>query len=95
MKYILSHKYDMNYIKEKIMGPNPMKLVEELLAIKPIEKNSTVLDLGCGRGVTSVFMAKEYGLKVFAVDLWISPTENKKHFDEIGLTNQEIIPIKA
>lgn len=95
MKYILSNKYDMNFIKRNIMGPNPMKLAEELLAIRPIPKASTVLDLGCGRGVTSIFMVKEYGLKVFAADLWISPDENKERFDEMGLTSQQIIPVKA
>lgn len=95
MRYILSQKYDMNFIKENIMGPNPMKLTEELLAIHPIPRNSLVLDLGCGRGVTSIFMVKEYGLKVFAADLWVTPTENKKRFDEMQLTVQEIIPIKA
>lgn len=95
MKYTLANKYNINLIKDKIMGPNPIKLAEELLTIQPIPKDSTVLDLGCGRGVTSIFMAKEYGLKVFAADLWISPTENQKYFHEIGLTNQEVIPIKA
>ncbi|MGE5398014.1 MAG: SAM-dependent methyltransferase [Chitinophagales bacterium] len=95
MKYVLSQKYNMDFIKENIMGPNPIKLAEELLTLHPISQNSVVLDLGCGRGVTSVFMAKEYGLQVFAADLWVSPTENKKRFDELKLTVQQIIPIKA
>lgn len=95
MEYILSKKYDITFIKENIMGPNPMKLAEELLTLHPIPQNSIVLDLGCGRGVTSIFMVKEYGLKVFAADLWVSPTENKKRFDGMHLTTQQIIPIKA
>ena len=32
------------------------------------------------RGVTSVFMAKEYGFKVYATDLWSNPDENRKYF---------------
>jgi SAM-dependent methyltransferase len=95
MEYKKSQKYDEKFIRENIMGPNPMKLAEELLAIQPIPQNSMVLDLGCGRGVTSIFMVKEYGLRVFAADLWISPTENKKRFDEMKLTDQQIIPIKV
>lgn len=95
MEYKLSNKYDINFIKENIMGPNPMKLTEELLLINPVPQNSTVLDLGCGRGVTSIFMVKEYGFKVFAADLWISPTENKKLFDKMELNSGQIVPIKA
>lgn len=95
MKYIKSLKYSEKFIRENIMGPNPMKLLEELLQEYPIRENSVVLDLGCGRGVTSVFLAKEYGLKVFATDLWVDPTENKQRFDAMGLTHEEIIPINA
>ncbi len=91
----LSQKYDRDFIAKNIMGPNPMKIAEELLAMEPLKEDMTVLDLGCGHGVTSVFLAKEYGLKVFAVDLWISPTDNKKTFDEMGLTNEQIIPLKG
>lgn len=95
MKYIKSGNYDSTYIKENIMGPNPIKLLEELFTLHSIPKNATVLDLGCGRGVTSVFLAREYGLRVFATDLWISATDNKKRFDEMGLTSGQIIPIHA
>ena len=64
------------------MGPNPAKLLEQTITRYPLDTGSTVLDLGCGRGVTSIMLAKAYGLKVFATDLWITPTENKKRFDE-------------
>ncbi len=95
MKYMLSQKYDDKFIKENIMGPNPVKLTEELLSLHPIPPGSTVLDLGCGRGVTSIFLAKEYGLQVIAADLWISPTDNWKRFTEMSLTARQILPIKA
>lgn len=95
MNYEKACKYDPHFIKENIMGPNPMKLLEELLAAYPIRQGSTVLDLGCGRGVTSIFMAKDYGLRVFATDLWITATENKKRFDSMGLTQEQIVPIHA
>ncbi len=95
MKYSKSEKYDPQFFKDNIMGPNPAKLLEELLTLHPIKPSETVLDLGCGRGVTSIFLAREYGVRVFAADLWISPTDNKKRFDEMGLTPQQIIPIRA
>ncbi|HOJ92242.1 MAG TPA: hypothetical protein PKW23_01065 [Dictyoglomaceae bacterium] len=53
MDYIRSSKYNENLIHEKIMGPNPIKLAEELLTSHQIPNHATVMDLGCGRGLTS------------------------------------------
>lgn len=62
------------------MGPNPIKLTEELLNDCKILPGKTVCDLGSGMGLTSVFMAKEYGFKVYAADLWSDPNENAEFF---------------
>jgi cyclopropane fatty-acyl-phospholipid synthase-like methyltransferase len=35
-----------------------------------------VLDLGCGKAVSAIFLAKEFDLQVWAVDPVISSTEN-------------------
>ena len=66
MEYKRSNKYDMNLVREKSMGPNPIKLEEELLADHRIPQGATVMDLGSGQGLTSVFLVKEYGFRVFA-----------------------------
>lgn len=95
MKYPLSAKYQTPELLSKIMGPNPVKLEEELLAGNQIPKNATVCDLGSGQGLTSVFLAKEYGFRVYAADLWSDPEENRKFFRQMGLTEEQIIPIKA
>ena len=95
MKYILSQKYDTPALMAKIMGPNPIKLTEELLHESRISKGAVVCDLGSGQGLTSVFMAKEYGYQVYAADLWSDPEENRKFFREMGLTDEQIIPVKA
>ena len=95
MKYILSQKYDTPALMAKIMGPNPIKLTEELLCESRIPKGATVCDLGSGQGLTSVFMAKEYGYKVYAADLWSDPEENRRFFRAMGLTEEQIIPVKA
>ena len=95
MKYNKAEKYDFSFIKDLIMGPNPIKLEEELLLNHEIPQGATVMDLGCGRGLTSVFLVKEYGFRVFATDLWISATENKQFFDRMGLSTEQIIPIHA
>jgi SAM-dependent methyltransferase len=45
-----------------------------------------VLDLGSGKGATSVFLAKEYGVQVYAADLWIDPTEAAANFAGLDVT---------
>ena len=95
MKYPLSEKYSSPELMAKIMGPNPIKLEEELLADHLIPAGATVCDLGSGQGLTSVFLAKEYGFKVYAADLWSDPDENRAFFEKMGLTDDQIVPVKA
>ncbi len=95
MKYVKTQKYDSDLIKQKIMGPNPLKLEEELMIDNRIKTGAIVMDLGSGQGITSVFLAKEYGFKVYATDLWSEQEENQKFFAEMGLTEEEIIAVKA
>ena len=95
MKYIRSVKYDTPELNAKIMGPNPVKLEEELLQGHQIPPRGTVCDLGSGQGLTSVFLAKEYGFTVYATDLWSNPDENRAFFRQMGLSDAQIIPVKA
>lgn len=77
------------------MGPNPLKLQEELLLGCKIKKGEKVCDLGSGQGLTSVMLAKEYGFKVYACDLWSDPKDNEKFFESMNLSKEQIIPVKA
>lgn len=95
MKYPLSKKYNTPELMAKIMGPNPVKLEEELLTGHHIPARSVVCDLGSGQGLTSVFLAKEYGFTVYAADLWSDPEDNRSFFREMGLSDEQIIPVKA
>lgn len=95
MEYTKSQKYNTPELLAKIMGPNPFKLQEEMLLNHKIPAGSIVCDLGSGQGLTSVMLVKEYGFTVYAADLWSDPQENRKFFDEMGLTHEQIIPIKA
>ena len=47
-----------------------------------------VLDLGCGRAKSSVFLAKEFDVEVWAADLWITPEENEKRVAEQQLDDR-------
>lgn len=95
MNYTLSKKYETPELMAKIMGPNPIKLTEELMSATHLPDYATVCDLGSGQGLTSVFLAKEYGFKVYATDLWSDPEENRKFFKASGLNDEQIVPVKA
>lgn len=94
MNFPKTDSYSPALLRENMMGPNSMRILEELLAQFPLEPGMRVLDLGCGRGLTSLFLAREYGVQVFALDLWIPAGENYRRFQQAGLDNQ-IVPIHA
>lgn len=84
--------YDKEFLRKNMMGPNSLRLAEELLGNVRLEKGMRVLDLGCGTGLTSIFLAQEFGATVFAVDLWIEAEDNYARIAEFGLQDR-IIPL--
>ena len=95
MKYPKSEKYMGNDYMKYIMGPNPLKLCEELLAEHRIPAGARVMDLGSGEGLTSAFLAKEYGFTVYAADLWSDPESHYPLFESFGLSREQCMPVKA
>ena len=95
MKYSLSKKYNTATFNQMIMGPHPLKLTEELMLNCKITKGSLVCDLGSGTGLSSMFLAKEYGFKVVATDLWSNPKDNQKFFKSQNLLESQIKAVKA
>ena len=93
-KYERSSKYDSQWISDNWMGPHPLWLVEELCKNMDLRPGMKLLDMGCGKGLTSVFLAKEYGVTVFANDLWVDATENLRRFEEAGVADR-VFPIRA
>lgn len=71
-----------------------MRLSEELTSHLNINENMRILDLGCGCGLFTLFLVKEYGATVIAADLWISPTENHERFQSVGI-DDKAVPISA
>ena len=69
--------------------------IGQLLTGHRIGAGATVCDLGSGQGLTSVFLAKEYGFKVYAADLWSDPEANRRFFSDMGLSGEQIVPVKA
>ncbi|WP_423189852.1 SAM-dependent methyltransferase [Alkalibacterium sp. f15] len=92
--YFKTEKYDKDFLSENMMGPNPMLIVEELTQNVTLKKGMRVLDLGCGKGLSSIFLAEKFGVQVFAVDLWVSATDNLKRFKQMEIDDL-IIPIHS
>lgn len=89
-EYPLASKYDADWLLSLDMGPNPLWLLEDLARDLDLRPGLRVLDLGSGKGATSVFLAREYGVQVWAADLWIDPSEAAANF-----TGLDITPLKA
>ena len=86
----ISNQSNMEFLRANMMGPNAMRMSEEMASHLTINKDMRVLDLGCGMGLSTLFLAQKYGATVFAADLWISPTENFERFQSVGIDDRAI-----
>ena len=77
-----------------MMGPNALRIAEELTADLVLPPDARILDLGCGKGISSLFLYRKYRAQVYAVDLWIPPTENLARFSAAG-ADRSVIPLHA
>ena len=76
------------------MGSPCLWLAEAVADKMNLKPDMKVLDLGCGKAISSIFLAKEYGVKVFATDLWVSASENMARICEAGVEDL-VFPIQA
>ena len=87
-EYPRSSTYDPQWVIGLDMGPHPLWLLEDLSAGLDIRPGMRILDLGSGKGATSVFLAKEFGAEVWAADLWVDPDEAARTFREAGVSDR-------
>jgi SAM-dependent methyltransferase len=89
-----SNGYDPRWVAENQMGPNALWLAEWLMERLELKPGMRVLDMGCGRALSSIFFAREYGCLVFATDLWISAADNWQRIRQAKLDHL-VFPIHA
>jgi SAM-dependent methyltransferase len=83
-----SRKYDRDFPRETASsGSNAFWLIEWLSEALPLRKKMRILDLGCGDARSSLFLAKEFGVEVWAVDLHRSPGSTFSMLKGYGLTD--------
>jgi SAM-dependent methyltransferase len=75
-------------------GANPLWLAEWLSEVLDLRPGMRILDLGCGRALSSVFLRREFGVQVWAVDLWFSPSDNLQRARDAGVADG-VFPVRA
>jgi SAM-dependent methyltransferase len=93
-EYPRSAAYDPWWVVENMMGPHPLWLAESLTQLRAPSAGAQVLDLGCGRALTSIFLAHEFGVDVTAADLWIPAEENQQRIEAAGMA-RSVVPVWA
>ena len=80
------------FLNATMWGPNGIRQAEELASHFPITKDMRILDLGCGMGLSAIYLAQAHGAQVFATDLYADPTENHENFKSLGVAGN-IVPM--
>jgi SAM-dependent methyltransferase len=75
-------------------GANVLWLTEWLTEAVELRPGMRVLDLGCGRALSSIFLHREFGVRVWAVDLWFDAGENLRRIEDAGV-REGVFPIHA
>jgi SAM-dependent methyltransferase len=84
-RYRRSNRYDPQWVLDNQMGPNPLWLIEALTEELILAPGMRVLDLGCGTAISSVFLAREFRVQVWATDLWIDAADNAARIRDAGV----------
>jgi cyclopropane fatty-acyl-phospholipid synthase-like methyltransferase len=88
-RYPRSAKYDPEWVIGSFTGgPNVLWSIEALCEHLPFEAGMRVLDLACGTAHSSIFLAREFDVTVWAVDLMVSPTKNWKRVRDAGVADR-------
>ena len=75
-------------------GANPLWLTEWLGEAMNLKPGMKILDLGCGRALSSIFLHREFGVQVWATDLWFSASENIQRVRDADVEGG-VFPIRA
>ncbi len=94
-RFPLASKYHPDWILASVSGgANSLWLTEWLCEGLELKPGMRVLDLGCGRAASSIFLCKEFGVQVWATDLWCSASENLQRIRDARV-GDSVFPIHA
>ena len=73
-------------------GPGGLFLAAKMSREMKLKEDDIVLDLGCGRGESSIFLVTQFGVQVIAVDLYVKPSYLSNKIKLRGLRS-DIVPL--
>ena len=88
----VAYESNLKLLNETMWGPNGIRQAEELASHFTIAKDMKILDLGCGMGLSAVYLVQAHGAEVFATDLYADPTVNYEMFQTLGIADK-VIPM--
>ncbi|MFA9207474.1 MAG: cyclopropane-fatty-acyl-phospholipid synthase family protein, partial [Yersinia sp. (in: enterobacteria)] len=88
----MNRLFSQEFLNANMMGPNALLFAEEVCDSLNLRPGMRVLDLACGTGLTSMYLASKYGVEVVAMDLWITAEDNASRFEAMGF-RQQITPL--
>ena len=90
-----SNRYHPDWIIARASGgANALWLTEWLSEVLDLRAGMRILDLGCGRAMSSIFLHREFGVEVWAADLWFSASDNLKCVRDAGIF-EGVYPVHA
>src|SRR5664279_3130993 len=90
-----SSHYHPEWVLASVSGAaNSLWLTEWLTSALDLKPGMRVLDLGCGRASSSIFLRREYGVQVWATDLWIGASENLQRIRDADVEDG-VFPLHA
>ena len=94
-RFPLSSRYHPDWVVAGASGgANSLWLAEWLASAMELRPGMRVLDLGCGRAASSILLRREFGVEVWATDLWFSASENLRRIRDAGVEDG-VFPIRA
>ncbi|PIQ45813.1 MAG: hypothetical protein COW04_05580, partial [Deltaproteobacteria bacterium CG12_big_fil_rev_8_21_14_0_65_43_10] len=84
-------KCGLDQVLENTLHPGGLKLTERLAGVAMLKPGCKVLEIGCGKGITALFLARNYGCSITGID--ISPIqialarERAKNENMVGKTS--------
>src|SRR3954466_8282648 len=90
-----SNQYHPEWVTSSVSGgANSLWLTEWLTTAMDLRPGMRVLDLGCGRASSSIFLRREFAVDVWAADLWFSVSENMQRVRDARVEDG-VFPIHA
>lgn len=86
-KYPELQGYPRDAIYKDFFGGGGLYQVAKMTRTMDLKQGQTVLDLGCGKGESCIYLTEHHGVQVKALDLWTPANYLEQKFESRGVSN--------